>query len=203
MSVVESQFNGQDKNINRLILPTVLTPLTAPSIPAYAGSLAYDPVSGDAYLGSNGSPSVWSQAGSLGVAQFENVLTQTVAAGTPFVCSTTIYNNTDYITANSAIGGTVYLLGQPGSYSIEYEMSATAAASLAIYKGPNSGSLVIDNATVSGSTGVTSWIHGKAIEVVTGNILIIALSPATGSVTTATAGTNSQFMVRVTITKFA
>ena len=79
-------------------------------------------------------------------------------------------------------------------------MSLASAGSVAIYSGPNSGSLSIDTNTVSGSTTATTWIHGRAIEVVA-TTLVIAISSVVGVASVTTAGTDSSFMIRLTILK--
>ena len=104
--------------------------------------------------------------------------------------------------ASAGAGGTVFTLG-PGTFIIDYETSLVSAGSIAIYSGPSSGSLSIDTNTVVGSTTATTWIHGRAIEVVA-NTLVIAISSVVGTAAVTTAGTDSSsYMIRVTILKIA
>jgi hypothetical protein len=125
-----------------------------------------------------------------------------VPPGTAFTIDTEVYNSIPaIIVSSSGAGGTVFTLSA-GTYIIDYETSLTAAGSLAIYKGPGSGSLAIDNNTVSGSTTGTTWIHGRAIELVNTS-LVFAISSVVGSAAVTTAGTASTFMIRLTILKIA
>ena len=79
-------------------------------------------------------------------------------------------------------------------------MSLSSAGSISIYTGPNSSSLSIDTNTISGSTTATTWIHGRAIiNVITS--LVIAISSVVGTAAVATTGTDSSYMIRMTILK--
>ena len=88
----------------------------------------------------------------------------------------------------------------PGVYVIDYETSLASAGSLAIYVGPTAASLSIDTNTVSGSTTATTWIHGRAIEVVSTS-LVVAVSSVVGTAAVTTAGSASQYMIRITFLK--
>jgi hypothetical protein len=79
-------------------------------------------------------------------------------------------------------------------------MSLETAGSVAIYTGPNAASLSIDTNTVSGSTTATTWIHGRSIEFVV-TTLVIAISSVVGVAAVTTAGTDSSYMIRLTILK--
>jgi len=127
-----------------------------------------------------------------------------VPPGTAFTIDTQVVNNiTSSIVAAAGAGGTVYTLGV-GTYVIDYEMSLVAASSVGLYTGPNAGSLTLDVNTVAGSTTGTTWIHGRAFEVVAGAPLVIAVSSVVGTAAIATAGTDAgSFMIRLTIMKIA
>ena len=79
-------------------------------------------------------------------------------------------------------------------------MSLSSAGSIAIYTGPNSSSLSIDTNTISGSTTATTWIHGRSIEYVDTS-LVIAISSVVGTAAVSTSGTDSSYMIRLTILK--
>ena len=82
-------------------------------------------------------------------------------------------------------------------------MSLGSAGSIALYKGPSSGSLAIDNDTVAGSSTATTWIHGRAIELVV-STQVFAVSSVVGTAAVVTAGTDtSHYMVRITFLKVA
>ena len=125
-----------------------------------------------------------------------------VPPGTAFTIDTEVYNSIPSVIVSSVgAGGTVFTLAA-GTYIIDYETSLTAAGSLAIYSGPTSGSLAIDSNTISGSTTGTTWIHGRAIEVVN-TLLVFAISSVVGTAAVTTSGTASSFMIRLTILKIA
>jgi hypothetical protein len=125
-----------------------------------------------------------------------------VPPGTAFTIDSEIYNSIPaLVIASPGAGGTVFTL-LLGTYIIDYETSLTTAGSMALYIGPDSGSLAIDTNTVSGSTTATSWIHGRAILDVPVS-LVIAVSSVVGTANVATAGTASLFMIRLTILKIA
>lgn len=89
-----------------------------------------------------------------------------------------------------------------GVYMIDYENSADAAWSLAIYKGAaTSGPYTIDTNTISGSSTATTWIHGRAIVNAVAPVFMI-ISPVTGTQAIPTAGTAAgEFIARLTILK--
>jgi hypothetical protein len=125
-----------------------------------------------------------------------------VPPGTAFTIDSEIYNSIPaLVIASPGAGGTVFTL-LLGTYIIDYETSLTTAGSMALYIGPDSGSLAIDTNTVSGSTTATSWIHGRAILDVPVS-LVIAVSSVVGTANVTTAGTASLFMIRLTILKIA
>ena len=80
-------------------------------------------------------------------------------------------------------------------------MSLSSAGSVAIYVGPNAGSLAIDTNTVAGSSTATTWIHGRALVEVPGVSLVAAISSVVGSAVVVPAGTAPQIMIRLTIIK--
>jgi hypothetical protein len=147
-----------------------------------------------------------SASNTIGAAEY-NYTTQSpnnsVPPGTAFTISSLVYNSVpSAIVASAAAGGTVFTL-TAGTYVIDYEMSLGSAGSIALYTGPNSGSLTIDNNTIAGSTTATTWIHGRAIEVV-GSTLVVAVSSVVGTAAVVTAGTAAGiFMVRITFLKIA
>ena len=104
-----------------------------------------------------------------------------------------------FIVQSAGAGGTVFTLG-PGTYFINYETSLASAGSLAIYKGPTAASLSIDTDSISGSTTATTWIHGNSIEFVLSS-LVIAISSVVGTASVTTAGTASEFMIRIIFLK--
>jgi hypothetical protein len=103
------------------------------------------------------------------------------------------------IIPSAGSGGTVFTLG-PGTYIIDYEMSLSSAGSIAIYSGLNAALLSVDTNTISGSSTATTWIHGRAIKTVPVS-LVIAISSVVGTAAVTTAGTDSLYMVRLTILK--
>jgi len=156
--------------------------------------------------GATGATGSIGSSGVIGYAQFIHTIqspNQSIPPGTAFTIDTQIFNSvTGSITAGAGADGTVFTLG-PGAYVIDYETSLGSAGSLAIYKGPSSGSLVIDDNTVSGSSTATTWIHGRAIEVVNTS-LVFAISSVVGTAAVVTAGTDAGvYMIRLTILKIA
>lgn len=144
--------------------------------------------------------------GVVGAAEFIRTIqspNNSVPPGTAFTIDTQVFNNVPAaIVASAGAGGTVYTLSA-GTYLIDYEMSLTAAGSVGIYIGPSSGSLALDTNTVAGSTTGTTWIHGRAIEVVP-TTSVFAISSVVGTAAVTTAGTDAgSFMVRLTILKIA
>jgi hypothetical protein len=123
-----------------------------------------------------------------------------VAPGTPFAIDTQVYNSVPSLIVSSLFsGGTIFTLGA-GVYMIDYETSLASAGSLAIYTGPTAASLSIDTSTITGSTTATTWIHGRAIEIVATS-LVVAVSSVVGTAAVATAGTAAPYMIRITFLK--
>lgn len=91
-----------------------------------------------------------------------------------------------------------------GVYMVDYENSADAAWSLAIYQGASNTVLAVNTNTISGASTATTWIHGRAIITSTiGNDWII-ISPVTGTQAIPTAGTAAgEFIARLTLLKIA
>jgi hypothetical protein len=144
-------------------------------------------------------------SGTIGYAEYIHTIqtpNDSIPPGTAFTIDTEVYNSVPLsIVASVGAGGTVFTLTQ-GVYVIDYETSLLAASSIAIYTGPNSSSLSIDPNTVSGSTTATTWIHGRAIESVSTS-LVIAISSVVGTAAVTTAGTETSYMIRLTILKIA
>lgn len=112
--------------------------------------------------------------------------------------------NTLGITTTTGPGGqgTEFLL-PIGVYMIDYENSADAAWSLAIYKSLVTQTEVIDVETISGASTATTWIHGRAIISAAAPTYII-ISPVVGTQAIPTAGTAAgQFIARITFLKIA
>jgi hypothetical protein len=125
-----------------------------------------------------------------------------VPPGVAFTFGTLVQNNTaGNIVASSGAGGSIFTLS-PGTYVIDYEMSLGSAGSIALYKGPNSGSLAIDTSTIAGSSTATTWIHGRSIQTVT-SPLVIAVSSVVGTSAVVLAGTSNSYMIRITFLKTA
>ncbi len=112
--------------------------------------------------------------------------------------------NTLGITTTTGPGaiGTEFLL-PIGTYMIDFETSADAAWSLAIYKSLVTQLEAIDTNTIAGASTATTWIHGRAIiNAVAPTYFII--SPVTGTQSIPTAGTAAgEFIARLTILKIA
>jgi len=160
--------------------------------------MAYRSTGPTGQIGSTGQNGVVGIAQYIQTVQFPN---DSVPPGTAFSFDTTVFNNTS-ISSGSGSGGTVFTL-PAGLYLIDYEMSLGSAGSVAIYKGPNSGSLAIDTQTVAGSSTATTWIHGRAIEFVS-TTLVVAISSVVGTATVVTAGNNAgNFMIRITFLKLS
>jgi hypothetical protein len=142
-------------------------------------------------------------SGVVGYAEYIRIIqtpNNSIPPGTAFTIDTEVYNSIpSSIVASPGAGGTVFTLSN-GTYVIDYETSLASAGSLAIYTGPNSGSLSIDPNTISGSTTATTWLHGRAIEFVSTS-LVIAISPVVGTADVTTTGTSTPFMIRLTILK--
>jgi hypothetical protein len=148
-------------------------------------------------IGPTGTSGIVGYAEYIHTAQTPN---NSVPPGTAFTIDTEVYNSVpSYVVASSGAGGTVFTLSQ-GIYVIDYETSLESAGSLAIYSGPDSASLSIEPATISGSTTATTWIHGRAIENVLSS-LVLAISSVVGTANVTTSGTANVFMIRLTILK--
>jgi len=157
-------------------------------------------------LGATGATGAAGPAGSaVGGAEFVRLSAQpgVVPPGTAFTIDTTVLNNIpSAVVASAGAGGTVFTL-TAGTYIFDYETSLGSAGSVAIYKGPNVGSLVIDNNSIAGSSTATTWIHGRAT-VVVATTLVVAISSVVGSSAVVTAGNAAGFFViRLTIEKIA
>lgn len=175
--------------------PTGATGATGASITGATGA-----------TGSTGATGATGSAGSFGAAEFIRTIqapNNSVPPGTAFTIDTQVFNSApSAIVASAGAGGTVYTL-TAGTYIIDYEMSLTAAGSVGIYIGPNSGSLALDTNTVAGSTTGTTWIHGRAIEVVS-TTSVFAISSVVGTAAVTTAGSDAgSFMIRLSILKIA
>lgn len=153
--------------------------------------------------------------GALGAAAFvqttqspnNSVPPYTVSTPTAFSFGTQVFNNIAGLTT-STIGspgkGTAFTFGATGTYLLDYEMSLASAGSIAIYAGPNSGALTIDNNTIAGSSTGNTWLHGRAFITVVGSPVVAAISSVVGTAIVTTAGTApGMFMIRLTILKIS
>jgi hypothetical protein len=99
--------------------------------------------------------------------------------------------------------GTEFTISTPGTYVLDYEMSLGSAGSIGVYTGAAIGALALDTNSSAGSTTATSWIHGRAIEVVA-STLIFVVSSIVGTAAVVTAGTDAgSYMCRLTVLKIA
>lgn len=114
-----------------------------------------------------------------------------------------VFNTLGITTTTGPAGqGTEFLL-PIGVYVIDFENSADAAWSLAIYKSLVTQLEVIDTNTIAGASTGTTWIHGRAIISAAAPTYII-ISPVTGTQAIPTAGTAAgEFIARLTILKIA
>jgi Cys-rich repeat protein len=156
--------------------------------------------------GTNGAPGP--AGGVLGSAAYVRTIqspNNSVPPGTAFTVDTQIFNSTaGAVTVGTGAGGTVWNLNTVGTYIFDYELSLGSAGSVALYKGPSSGSLAIDNTTVAGSATATSWIHGRGTVVVASTPIVVALSSATGTAAVVAAGNAAGlYVVRMTIVRVA
>lgn len=118
---------------------------------------------------------------------------------TPFVYDTIGIN---VLAGPGAVGDAFQL--PVGVYIIDYENSADAAWSLAIYQGVSNTVLAIDTETISGASTATTWIHGRAIITSAVGDDWIMISPVVGTQSIPTAGTAAgEFIARLTILKIA
>jgi hypothetical protein len=98
--------------------------------------------------------------------------------------------------------GTQFLL-PVGVYFVDFENSADAAWSLAIYTSlVVDGPYTIDTNTIAGASTATTWIHGRAIVVAVAPTWII-ISPVVGTHAIPAAGTAAGFTARVTFLKIS
>lgn len=98
--------------------------------------------------------------------------------------------------------GTEFLL-PIGTYVIDFENSADAAWSLALYKSVTTQTETIDTNTIAGASTATTWIHGRSILVAAAPTYFI-ISPVTGTQAIPTAGTAAgEYIARLTILKIA
>ena len=74
--------------------------------------------------------------------QFPNI---SVPPGLTSTFGTQVINSIPGLVASAGSGGTVFTLSSAGTYVLDYEMSLNSAASIAVYKGSNAASLVIDS----------------------------------------------------------
>ena len=141
----------------------------------------------------------------IGYAEFTQ-LTQgsnaSVVPGAGFTFNTTV-TDTIGVGLSTVLGGqgTLFLL-PVGTYVIDYEMSLSTSAAIALYTGLTSGSLAIDNNTIAGSTTAVTWVHGRAIEKAD-TPLFFDVSPDSATAAVILAGSSPAYMVRLTILKIA
>ena len=184
--------------------PTGVTGATGPSI---TGATGLQGITGS--TGSIGATGPTGASGTFGAAEFIRIIqtpNDSVPPGTAFTIDTQVFNNIPAsVVASAGAGGTVFTLNTIGTYIFDYEMSLGSAGSVAIYTGPNSGALAIDNNTIAGSTTATTWIHGRAlVQVPSATPVVAAISPVVGTAAVVTAGTAAGFfMIRLTILKVA
>jgi hypothetical protein len=165
-----------------------------------------------ASTGSTGTPGATGVAGTIGgsagIAEYVELIqgsNNSVPPGSAFILSNQTINTIGITTVAGPAGqGTAFIL-PAGTYIIDYELSLGSAGSIALYLGAAVGSVAIDNNTIAGSTTATSWIHGRATEViVTGTNDHIILSSVVGTAAVVTAGTAAGFfIVRMTFLKIA
>ena len=151
--------------------------------------------------------------GAVGGAEFIRIIQSpnnsvppyTITAPSAFTIDTQVFNTVPAsIVASTTGAGTYFTLNTAGVYVLDYEMSLGAAGSVAIYKGPSSGSLAIDTNTIAGSSTATTWIHGRAFVEVGAIPVVAAISSVVGTAAVVTAGTAAGFyMIRLTILKIS
>lgn len=171
-----------------------------------AGISIVGPSGEEGKIGAQGIQGIPGVGGVVGFAEYIRTIqapNNSVPPGTAFTIDTEVFNTVPLsISASAGAGGTVYTLG-PGSYAFDYEMSLESAGSVAMYKGATAGTLAIDTNTIAGSTTATTWIHGRAFQVVPTS-LVVAISSVVGTAAVTTAGTAAGFfMIRLTILKLA
>jgi len=115
---------------------------------------------------------------------------------------TGVVNTLGIVTAAGPSGqGTAFQV-PVGVYVVDFENSADAAWSLALYTGLTVGTLAIDNNTIAGASTATTWIHGRSILLAPVPTFFI-VSPVVGTQAIPTAGTAAQFVARLTVLKIA
>ena len=140
-----------------------------------------------------------------GAAQFVRSIqapNNSVPPGTAFTIDTQVINSVPAaIVASAGSGGTVYTLST-GVYVLDYEMSLGSAGSVGLYTGPTAGTLALDTNSIAGSSTATTWIHGRAMVVVGGAPVVVAVSSVVGTASVVTAGTAAgSFLIRLTVLK--
>jgi hypothetical protein len=127
------------------------------------------------------------------------------ASAVAFTFANTIFNSMPLTitTATMPSGqGTAFTLSAPGTYILDYEMSLTSDGSIGLYTGATASSLALDSDSIAGSATGTTWIHGRAIEVVGTTPLVVAVGSVVGTAAVTTAGSAAGFyIVRLTILK--
>jgi hypothetical protein len=144
----------------------------------------------------------------LGTAEFielDNVNTN-LTPGSPLAINTQVFNNMPTnIVASTWGNGTAFTL-TAGTYIFDYETSftgtRTGAASIALYTGPNTSSLTIDNNTLACASTSVSWIHGRAV-VDVADTLVVAICSLYNTVSVAYVLGTTCYVVRLTVIKVA
>lgn len=115
-----------------------------------------------------------------------------------------VYNTLGILTASwPAAQGTAFQL-PVWVYMVDYENSADAAWSLAIYQWVSNVVLGIDVESISGASTATTWIHGRHVVTSSVGNDWIMISPVTGTQAIPTAGTAAgEFIARITFLKIA
>jgi len=170
--------------------------------------------------GLRGATGATGTSGIIGYAEFINITTpptpnpntavvplSTAGTGEAFTLSTQVSNTIPGLTTTALVvkgaQGTVFQFATPGTYVLDYEMSLLTPGSVGLYVGANQAALALDTNTIAGSTTATTWIHGRAIEVVPVGGSVIAISNVVGSSTVTTAGSAPQDIIRLTILQVA
>lgn len=170
----------------------------------FQGGLGAQGFQGFGFQGTQGI--VGATGGILGFAEFEQFTQNSnvsVAPGRAILYNLDnpagIFNTLGISTLSGPAGqGTAFNL-PVGTYVIDYENSADAAWSLAIYQGSSNTVLTIVNHTISGASTATTWIHGRAIIQSTVGNQWIMVSPVVGTQAIPTAGTAAgRFEARIT-----
>ena len=115
-----------------------------------------------------------------------------------------VYDTIGITTAAGPAGqGTAFQL-PAGVYFVDWENSADAAWSLAIYQGISNTVLAIDTNTIAGASTATTWIHGRSIITSAPGDDWIIVSPVVGTAGIRTARTAAgEFIARITFFKLA